>query len=114
MKLTVTWARRTLKAVDELIGQYKDGTHRGASTCPFCKITGRIKEGKHQGDGNCRKCPWLIFRGYPCARGIAGAGNVPGLRIYSYQADPIPLRLRRLYGWRVRLKNIIAKGDIAQ
>ena len=99
VKLTKTWAKRTLKAVNELIGQYKTDTYTGAANeCPFCMAVNRFNEGKPWGDNTqCFKCPWMVFRDLRCTD-------------FQYQRDPIALRLRRLYGWRKRLENMIEKG----
>jgi len=111
MKPTLTWAKRTLKAVEELIGQYKDGTHDGGTArCPLCIIARFDKYGRV----NCKKCPWVIFKGYTCMeipneeKSNYGYSNY---RYYSYY--PVPLRLRRLYGWRLRLQNMIRKFEEA-
>lgn len=97
MKITLSWARRTLKAVEKTIGQYKAGTY-GCLDCSLCHAAGRFKQGDRDfcDDDKCVNCPWIIFKKSTCL----------GLQ---YGKDPIPLRLRRLYGWRVRLLNIIRK-----
>lgn len=87
MKITLTWARRTLKAVDETIGKYKSGIW---VVCPLCKGA----------SNDCDRCPWMIFKKNYCLD-------------FDYTTDSIPLRLRRLYGWRVRLLNIIRKFEEA-
>lgn len=55
MKPTVTWAKKTLRAVNKLIKQYKDGAWKGdAKSCPLCIATGYTDSSNQW---NCAKCP---------------------------------------------------------
>lgn len=85
-KTSKTWAKRNLKAVDKLIDEYKGKSYH--VWCPLCIAA----------KDNCDKCPWVVF-----GRGICDIEA-------NFRSDPIPSRLHRLYGWRVRLKNIIKGG----
>jgi len=110
MKPTLTWAKRTLKAVDELIGQYKDGTHNTRpGDCPFCIQVDRFGKDNSWGDDDkCVDCPWMVFGKRHCC---AGGQYYPPSSEAPYHQIPIPLRLRRLYGWRKRLENMIKKFE---
>lgn len=83
---TKIWARRNLKAVEELIEKYQTNI---SGHCPLCEAT-KDKDG-------CDDCPWTVFTGGHCT----DTGNY-------FRRDPIHKRLCRLYGWRIRLKNFIA------
>lgn len=95
---TKAWARRNLKAVEELI-EFYEKLH-GFSTynmgeCPLCHAVRDT-----WGDRNCHKCPWVVF-----AKEEAGAYQCEAR---NFRRDRAYQRLPRLYGWRTRLKNFIA------
>lgn len=96
MKITKTWARKALRAVNILIERYKAGEKSTNTDCPFCEIF------------LCEECPWVIFKGYTC-EGYSYKDEKDILDEY-YSETPIPQRLPRLYGWRKRLTNIIERG----
>lgn len=85
MKITKTWAKKALEAVNEIIERYKASEESGTSgkQCPLCKAFA------------CSDCPWIIFEGDICE---------------GYDKTPLPQRLPRLYGWHKRLTNIIERG----
>lgn len=98
MKITKTWARKALKAVNILIERYKDGEESGGELdCPFCQVF------------ECGSCPWQIFKGYGCC-GYDMDNGMVRVTDKDYDKFPIPQRLPRLYGWRKRLTNIIERG----
>lgn len=84
---TKAWARQNLKAVEQLIREYRVGEEKG--NCPLCCVN------RSNDASACPICPWKIFKGADC-------------HDLSYEDTPIPDRLPRLYGWRIRLKNFIS------
>lgn len=62
MTITLTWARRTLKAVEETIKKYKKDDKLELD-CPLCKSargTDMLTRDV------CYRCPWLIFKKVNC------------------------------------------------
>ena len=80
-KPTKVWARDNLKRVNKLIESYK--LDESPFPCPICIYV------------PCKECVWTVFTGETCD---------------GYDKIPIKKRLPRLYGWKVRLNNIIKKG----
>ena len=98
-KPTKIWAKRTLKAVDELIEAYKTATHDNIS-CPLCVLgtTWSIRMNDDTDNSPCKYCPWLVFKGGSCLE-------------LKYKRASISKRISRLYGWRTKLRNIINKQE---
>jgi len=101
MKITKTWARKMLKAVNALIEIYKRGEESDSDNCPFCKACTAVAT------KDCLSCPWVVFKGYSCT----GYDEHTEEYVYEYfwGETPISDRLPRLYGWRKRLTNIIER-----
>jgi len=102
-KPTLPWARKALKAVNETIESYKKEYKEGrlkAAPCPLCISF----------IGTCRYCPWVAFTSHYCTGNpYFDDGEVLGF----YGSKSISQRLRRLYGWRKRLENMIRKFEEA-
>ena len=101
MKITKTWAKKMLKAVNEVVGRYKKGERNdGGDACPLC-ITA---------NDDCKVCPWVVFTKHSCL-GLYMDDMTIGSEYTadSYKSKTIPKRLPRLYGWRKRLTNIIER-----
>lgn len=109
MKITKTWARKMLKAVNETIKLYKYGSTDNGG-CSFCTTAHDMTPHDRN---KCAVCPWLVFMGQRCT-----GHSKEGLTSFweerptynRYDDIPISKRLPRLYGWRKRLTNIIERG----
>lgn len=104
MKITKTWARATLSAVDATIHKYKN---MNGAACQLCITAKEVTPNKE--DCACPACPWVVFRGHSC-QSIKNTLHTKWGEWY-FQTLTIKQCLSRLYGWRKRLQNIIANSS---
>lgn len=101
MVITKKWALAMLKAVDATIHKYKNTTD---AVCRLCTTARDFTPNKT--DRACSVCPWMVFGGRDC-QDIDDTSPTWGN--WYFQGLTTKQCLSRLYGWRKRLKNILAK-----
>ena len=105
MRMTVTKAKKFIKACDKLIEEYKGEPEGYAShcvwECPLCDTGENDWINDWIRDVNCMVCPWVLFEGHECDEGDIHYADISNKD-----------RLPRLRGWKVRLNNIIKKGGL--